>query len=76
MIAVDQARRDDADHARVPVLVGEHVERVGRAARAARALLGEQALGLEQDRGLDRLALGVDRVELARDLERAVLVRA
>ena len=34
--------------------------------------VGQQALGLEDRRGLHRLALGVDRVQLARDLERAL----
>ena len=46
----------------------------GRACRTSAAELGEPALGVEQDRGLDGLALGVDGVQLARDLHRALLV--
>ena len=49
---------------------GEHQRGIAPPVRR----VGHQALGLEHGRGLDRLALGVDRVELARDLERALAV--
>ena len=63
VVALGDAGGDDPDHARVPALGGEHVR-----GRAGRALLGQQRLGLEADAGLDVAALGVDRVELQRDL--------
>jgi hypothetical protein len=47
----------------MPALGGEDVR-----GRARRALLGQQRLGLEADAGLYVAALGVDRVELQRDL--------
>src|SRR6185437_2316420 len=61
---------DDPDHARVPALTREH--KGGR--RGERGVGRDLALSVEQDRGLDRLALPVDGVELARDLERALVV--
>ncbi len=66
--ALDEARGDDADHALVPALAGEHEHRMLVA-------VGELALGRERARadelGLDPLALLVERVELARERARA-----
>ena len=62
--ALDEPRRDDPDHPAVPVFACEHV--------AAAALLRFRPLGnlgksLAQDPVLDRLAVAVERLELARE---------
>ena len=67
VVALGQARRDDPDDARVPILTREHVGR-------PLAGLGDLRLGGEQDARLDVAALGVGRVELARGRLRAPLV--
>ena len=64
-MALGDPRRDDADHAGVPVLGGEHV-------RGRRPVLGHLRLGGEQDAGLDVAALRVHRVELRGDGPRPV----
>ena len=60
MVALDEARGDDADHALVPVRAGDGV-------RAPGSLLGRPGLdlgdGLAQDPALDRLALAVQLFE-------------
>ena len=67
VVALGEARGDDPDHARVPALAGEDV-------RGALAQLGDLRLGLEQRARLDVPALGVERVELAGDRRRALVV--
>jgi hypothetical protein len=62
--ALDEPRRDDPDHSAVPVFACEHV--------AAAALLRFRPLcnlrkRLPQDPVLDRLAVAVERLELARE---------
>jgi len=61
VMALGQARGDDADHARMPVVSGEHVGRLV-------ASRGNLCLGLEQDPRLDVAPAHVGLVELAGDL--------
>jgi hypothetical protein len=66
---LDHARRDDPDHARVPPLSREH-EAVGGVEVDPVHL----AARLAERRAVDLLAAAVELLELAGDLERAVLV--
>ena len=66
--ALDQARGDDPDHARVPALPGKHVCR-------PLAKLRHLRFGLEADALLDLSWLVVGAVELASDLLRPLRVR-
>ena len=67
VVALGDPRRDDPDHAWMPVRSGEHV---GRQV----TLLGDLGLGLEADPRLDVAPLGVVAVQLRRDRLRAVRV--
>ena len=67
MMALGDPRGDDADHARVPALGGQHQ-------RPALGMLRHERLGLEADPGLDVATLGVDPVQLGGDRLRAVPV--
>ncbi len=60
MVALDDPRGDDPDHAGVPAGGGKHVG-------AALTHLGGERLGLPADPLLDRAAVGVDGIELGGD---------
>src|SRR5687768_15702138 len=71
--AIDEARRDDADHAGVPTLAGKY----DRAAIVAvELLLDDLRQRLVQDLALDRLPLAVLLFQVRCDLHRARQVRA
>jgi hypothetical protein len=61
--ALDEPRGDDADHALVPALVGEHVAALAALRLGPLVDLGER---LAQDAVLDALALAVQLFELVR----------
>ena len=64
MEPLDETRRDDPDHALVPVLAPEHVR---TAAAQSVGPLGDLAQRRPEDRVLDRLTIAVQRLELARE---------
>src|SRR6185312_15232012 len=66
MVALDEARRDDPDHARMPVLAREYVRSALPARR--RAQRRELAFGVGEDAQLGLAPLVVGAVELGRDL--------
>ena len=71
VVALDEARRDDADHALVPALAGDDVAAPSAARLRPGLDLGDR---LPQDPLLDRLALAIQRLELLSQLERLALV--
>ena len=70
--ALDEPRRDDADHPAVPVLPGDHVAEAP--ALRLRPLL-DLADRIPQDALFDRLAIAVQRLELVRQPPRLRLIR-
>ena len=67
VVVLGDPRGDDPHHPRVPVVARQHVG-------ASRSELAHLRLGLPQDPLLDRAALGVDHVELGRDLAGALRI--